>query len=216
MHTFQERLANRKKTIEGNLAPQYLKIMHAATRNLGNSGIQKKVLKVGDHFPTFSLANKDNELFQLEKFLDKGPLVISFYRGFWCPYCNLDLANLNHYIDDIKKYGAQLIAISPEKPEYSKKIIAMQKLNFDIFWDQGNMIAEKVGLKFNLPEDLKILYRDYFSTNLKLYHGDDDWSLPMPARFILDTKGEIHYAESSVDYTKRPDPDDLMRVLKNV
>ena len=216
MHTFQERLANRKKKIEGNLAPQYLKIMHAATRNLENSGIQKKVLKVGDHFPTFLLANKDNELFQLESFLDKGPLVISFYRGFWCPYCNLDLENLNHYIDDIKKLGAQLIAISPEKPEYSKKIIAMQKLNFDIFWDQGNMIAEKVGLKFNIPEDLKILYRDYFSTNLKLYHGDDDWSLPMPARFILDTHGEIHYAESSVDYTKRPDPDDLIKVLKNV
>ena len=216
MHTFQERLANRKKKIEGNLAPQYLKIMHAATRNLENSGIQKKVLKVGDHFPTFSLANKDNELFQLESFLDKGPLVISFYRGFWCPYCNLDLANLNHYIDDIKKLGAQLIAISPEKPEYSKKIIAMQKLDFDILWDQDNMIADKVGLKFKLPEDLKILYRDYFNTNLKLYHGDDEWSLPMPARFILDTNGEIHYAESSADYTKRPDPDDLMKVLKNV
>ena len=216
MHTFQERLANRKKKIEGNLAPQYLKIMHAATRNLENSGIQKKVLKVGDHFPIFSLANKDNELFQLESFLDKGPLVITFYRGFWCPYCNLELANLNNYIDDIKKLGAQLIAISPEKPEYSKKIIAMQKLNFDILWDQGNMIAEKVGLKFNLPEDLKILYRDYFNTNLKLYHGDDEWSLPMPARFILDTNGDIHYAESSADYTKRPDPHDLMKVLKNV
>ena len=216
MHTFQERLANRKKKIEGNLAPQYLKIMHAATRNLENSGIQNKVLKVGDHFPIFSLANKDNELFQLESFLDKGPLVISFYRGFWCPYCNLDLANLNHYIDDIKKLGAQLIAISPEKPEYSKKIIAMQKLNFDILWDQGNTIAEKVGLKFKLPEDLKTLYRDNFHTNLKLYHGDDEWSLPMPARFVLDTNGEIHYAESSVDYTKRPDPDDLMKVLKNV
>ena len=216
MHTFQERLSNRKKKIEGNLPPQYLKIMHAATRNLEKSGIQKKVLKSGDSFPTFSLPNENDELIHLESFLNKGPLVISFYRGFWCPYCNLDLDNLNHYLAEIEKLGAQLIAISPEKPEYSKKNSAMQKLNFHILWDEGNRIAEQLGLKFNLPEDLKVLYRDYFHTNLKLYHGDDEWSLPMPARFVLDTNGIICYAESSVDYTKRPDPDDLMRVLKNV
>ena len=216
MITFQERLAKRKEDEEKNMAPQFLKIMHDATRNLKNSGIEKGVVKPGTPFPNFSLHDTNNQLFDLQGFLKSGALVISFYRGFWCPYCNIDLANLNHYLPEIENLGARLIAISPEKPEYSKKIIAMQKLKFDILWDQGNNLADELGIKFTLPDKLKALYRDSFSTNLKLYHGDDDWALPMPARFIVDRNNEIRYAESSPDYTKRPDPDEMIEVLKNL
>jgi peroxiredoxin len=216
MITFQERLAKRKENEEKNMAPQFLKIMHDATRSLENSGIENGVMKPGATFPNFSLLNMNNKLIDLQGLLNNGALVISFYRGFWCPFCNIDLANLNHYLTKIEILGARLIAISPEKPEYSKKIIAMQKLKFDILWDQGNNLADSLGLKFTLPDKLKSLYRDSFNTNLKLYHGDDDWALPMPARFIVDRSNTIRYAESSPDYTKRPDPDDLIEVLKNL
>ena len=142
-------------------------------------------------------------------------MIITFYRGFWCPYCNFDLANLNHYLPRIKEAGANSIAISPEKDVYSKKIILMQKLKFDILWDQENIFADELGLKFNLSQDMIDLYRDKLHVNLKMYHGDNDWSLPIPARFLIDTNGVVKYAESSPDYTKRPDLDDLMTILES-
>jgi len=214
--TFQERLANKKKQVEGNIPPRFLKIMHNATRVLERSGIQNNVIKVGAQLPDFTLLNQNNQQINASEYYTKGPLVITFYRGFWCSYCNLDLANLKHYVPEIESLGASMLTISPEKSEYSKKIIAMQKLDFDILWDKNNRLAEKFGLKYNLPLDLKELYRDSFHINLKQYHGDDEWALPMPARFLVDIGGIIRYAEFSADYTKRPDPDDLIAVLKSL
>lgn len=106
------------------------------------------------------------------------------------------------------------MAISPQQPEYSRKVRGMQKLTFDLLWDKQNLLAEQMGLKYAMPSSLRELYRDAFSTNLKLYHGDDEWSLPIPARFLIDTQGAIQYAEASADHTSRPDPDDLMAALK--
>ena len=214
--TFQEKLAAKKKSVEGNLSPSFVKIMHRATKELQRSGIEKRVIKVGEHMPSFELEDQNGVVQSSVNALKEGPLVITFYRGFWCPYCNIDLANLNHYVPKFEELGAKMFTISPEKSEYSRKIIAMQRLNFDILWDESNQLAEQVGLKFNLPKDLKELYRDKFSINLKLYHGDDQWALPMPARFLIDQEGVIRYAECSADYTKRPDPDDLLKVLEDM
>lgn len=210
---FQERLESIKQRIEGNMPASYLKIMHGATRALEQSGIQKKVLKVGATMPTFALLNQARKEVNSQELL-QAPLVITFYRGVWCPYCNADLANLKKYVPEIEALGARLIAISPEQPEYLKKIIGMQKLNFDILHDAGNTLAAQFGLKFQLPQDLKELYRDKFNVNLKLHQGNDEWALPMPARFVVDTQGVIQYAESAPDYRQRPNPDDLMEVLK--
>ncbi len=214
--TFQERLAEKKKKVEGNLSPSYVKIMHRATQELQRSGLERKVLKAGDALPPFELPDQNGSIKSSSEALKKGPLVITFYRGFWCPYCNIDLANLNQYVPRFNEQGATMFTISPEKSEYSRKIIAMQRLSFDILWDEGNQLAEQFNLKFSLPEDLKALYRDKFSINLKMYHGDDEWALPMPARFLIDQDGMIRYAESSADYTRRPDPDDLLKVLENL
>ncbi len=214
--TFQEKLKATKKRIEGNMAPQFLKIMHNATDSLKKSGIQDKVLKIGDKIPDFELSNQNNEVINVKELYSKGPVVITFYRGFWCPYCNVDLANLKHYKDEIESYGATLFSISPELQEYSKKISLMQKLNFDILTDQSNKVADQFGLKFKMPDDLIELYRDKFQINLKQYHGDDEWELPMPARFLVDTEGIIRYVESEPDYRERPDPDELIAVLKTL
>lgn len=214
--TFQEKLQKLKQRIEGNLSPSFVKIMHDATKQLQASGIQERVLSVGAEAPAFALPNQFEETQELRTLLDKGPLVVTFYRGFWCPYCNTDLENLRHYVSDIESAGASLVAISPEKPEFSKKIISMRKLNFDILTDARNEVAAQFGLRFQLPDPLKKLYRDSLSINLKLYHGDDDWTLPIPARFLIDPQGVIRYAESSPDYTQRPDPDEMMDVLKSL
>ena len=213
---FQEKLVKIKERVEGNMPPKYLEIMHDATRALEDSGIQDRVLKPGEPMPAFELSNQSNVSVSSTELLEKGPLVLTFYRGFWCPYCNADLENLKKYVEEIESLGATLIALSPEKPKYSKKIINMRHLNFDILSDSQNTIAAAFGLRFEMPADLIELYHKKFNINLKLYHGDNDWTLPMPARFVIEPSGLIRYAESTPDYRLRPDPDKMMDVLRRV
>ena len=212
--TFQERLAHLKQRIEGGMTQAYLDIMHGATAELAASGIEEKVLKVGSVMPAFSLPDENGQTVNSSELMAKGPLVITFYRGLWCPYCNADLANLKHIVPTVEKAGGTMVAISPELPEYSREIISKQRLPFSILSDAGNEIAAKFGLRFSLPEDLKVLYRDTFNIDLEKCSGDPSWTIPMPARFLVDSDGIIRYAESSADYTQRPDPDDLIEVLK--
>ncbi len=214
--SFQDRLSQIKRRIEGNLSPRFVKIIHGAIRQLEISGIENNVIKVGQTMPEFSLMNQNEESTDSSQLRQDGPLAITFYRGFWCPYCNADMSHLNKYVKVLEKLGARLIAISPEKPEYSRKIIAMQKLDFNVLFDEGNQVADQFGLSWVLPHDLMELYRDNLHINLPLYNGDDQWKLPIPARFLVDTKGTIRYAESSVDYTRRPDPEQMISVLKNL
>lgn len=213
---FQERLASIQQRIEGNMSPAFLKIMHGATHELEQSGIQEKVLKVGMQAPEFTLENQEGESVSSAALLADRKIVLTFYRGVWCPYCNADLANLKKYKAEFEAAGATLLGISPELPQFLKKIIAMQKLNFDILHDDRNALAGQFGLKFYYSEDLKELYRDKFHINLEVQQGNDEWALPMPARFIIDQDGTIRYAESKPDYRERPDPDELLDVLKNL
>ncbi len=213
---FQEKLKSIKKRIEGNMPPSYLKIMHKATHDLEQSGIQEKVLKVGQKAPSFELVDQNGKIVSSEEILSKGMLVLTFYRGVWCPYCNADLANLKKYVPEIEETGATILGISPELPQFLQKIIRMQRLNFDILHDAKNVLAAQFGLKFYYPQDLKELYRDKFNINLELQQGNDEWALPMPARFIIDQEGIIRYAESKPDYRNRPNPDELMEVLKSI
>lgn len=196
------------------MSAQFLKIMHQATQELVESGIGQDLLKVGTECPAFQLKDHQGSWQSSESLLEQGPLVLTFYRGFWCPYCNADLAHLQLYLNEIESAGARLLAVSPELPVFSRKIINAQKLTFDILFDEKNALAETFGIRFALPEPLKKLYRDNFNIHLKLYHGDDDWTLPVPARFVIDQQGIIRYAESNIDYRTRPEPDELINVLQ--
>lgn len=214
--SFQMRLAQLKDKVEKNLPPRFLKIMQASKDQIVNSGQCCEVKRSGDPVPHFQLKNQTGKEYDSQALLVQGPLVLTFYRGFWCPACNEDLSNLKQYKEEIESLGGSLLAISPEKPEYSRKIIGIQKLNFDILHDQSNQLAQQFGVKFAIGADMTELYRDKLHINLKLYHGDDEWALPMPARFLIDTAGTIRYAEATADHMERPDPEELMKVLRDL
>lgn len=213
---FQERLKAKVESFAYNATPRFKKIIEDDIQRLVDSKQVDKVLDVGAALPNIELNNQNGELVKSSELLKEGPIVITFYRGFWCAFCNIDLANLNHYVEEIENLGAKMITLSPERQPYSKKIIALQKLNFDILFDDGNQVAEQFGLKHQVGKDLQDLYLNGFNTNLKLYHGNDEWSLPMPSRFLVDQEGIIRYSEAKADYRQRPDPDDLMDVLKTL
>ncbi|MEO1053011.1 MAG: peroxiredoxin-like family protein [Bacteroidota bacterium] len=214
--TLQERLDKLKVKIEGRMPSEYVEIMHESTRSLEDSGMGDGVLKVGDKAPVFELPNQNGQLISSEQLLKNGPLIITFYRGIWCPYCNTDLAYLKRYEDQVKDMGATMVSISPQTSNFNLQIIEQQRLGFDLLSDAQNDIAAAFGLRWEMVDPLRSLYNDNFRVSLPSYNGDDSWTLPVPARFIIETDGIIKYAEYSIDYTKRPNPDVLINELQTL
>lgn len=187
--------------------------MHRATSELIASGAALNALKVGDETPAFELEDANGGRFSSAQSLHRGPLVVTFYRGFWCPYCNLDLEAIQEVLPDIEQRGGTVVAISPQTPANSRRSIREKKLTFPILFDPRNDVAASFGLRFRLPDYLITLYRDGFKNDLAVTNGDPSWTLPMPARFVIDQQGTIAYAEVNPDYTRRPDPSELLPVL---
>src|SRR5262249_31249330 len=148
----------------------------------------------------------------LAELLRAGPVVLSFYRGVWCPYCNLDLKELEVHAAAIRATGASLLAITPQSPPNSRKLIGDHRLTFPIASDPGNEVAARYGLRFRLPDYLIDLYQR-LGVRLPLFNLDQSWTLPMPARYVIDRDGQIRYADVSPDYTVRPDPSEVLHTL---
>ncbi|MHC2898168.1 peroxiredoxin [Bradyrhizobium barranii subsp. barranii] len=140
--------------------------------------------------------------------LAKGPLVVSFYRGVWCPYCNLELQALQEALPEIAARGASLVAISPQTAPNSRKSERENKLSFPILSDVASGVADAFGIRFALPVDLVALYKS-FKNDLPTFNDNPAWVLPMPARYVIGRDGIIAYAEVNPDYTQRPDPSEL-------
>ena len=127
----------------------------------------------------------------------------------------MELEALQNTVESIRSNGAELIAISPQQSEFNLELIKGKQLDFDLISDPGNRVAKTYGLVYTYPEDLKELYLQ-FGVDLSRYNGDDSWTLPMPGRFIIDRSGIIRYAEASPDYTVRPEPEEVIGVLKGL
>jgi peroxiredoxin len=213
-----EKLAAFRANFEAGGAPYHApnwvhELMHRATAELIASGAAERALKAGDRAPEFTLKDADGRDMSSRELLAKGPLVVTFYRGIWCPYCNLDLQALQAALPAVTEHGAQLVAISPQTQSNSRKSQRDNKVTFPILSDPGNEVAARFGLRFALPDYLVELYRDTFKNDLTRINGDPSWTLPMPARYVLGTDGVIAYAEVNPDYTQRPDPEELLPVL---
>ena len=144
--------------------------------------------------------------------LERGPLVVSFYRGVWCPYCNLELQALEEARSDIEARGASVVAISMQNAANSRKSVRENKVGFPILVDAGGAVAAEFGLRYSLKPDLIELYKT-LGNDLALINGETSWSLPMPGRYVIGQDGVVAYAEVNPDYTHRPDPSDLLPVL---
>ena len=190
--------------------------MHRATKELIDSGGAERALTVGDTAPLFTLKDADGHEVSSADLLARGPLIVSFYRGIWCPYCNMDLQALEAAIPQFQKLGASLVAISPQTPPNSRRSQRENNLHFPILSDSGNKVAAAFGLRFTLPEYLIDVYKNVFKNNLPVVNGDPSWTLPMPARYVISQDGTILYAEVNPDYTQRPEPEDLIPVLEKL
>lgn len=187
--------------------------MHRATDELIASGAAEKALKVGAKAPAFTLDDPDGVPVSSAELLAQGPLIVTFYRGVWCPYCNMDLQAIEAILPELQKRGARLVAISPQTAPNSRRSQRENKLSFPILSDPRNDVAASFGLRFTLPDYLQDLYKTVFKNDLAVVNGEPSWTLPMPARFVIAQDGTILYAEVAPDYTRRPDPDSLLPIL---
>lgn len=187
--------------------------MKRATAALIASGQADKALKVGDKAPEFTLADANGTNVTLADMLATGPVVLTFYRGVWCPYCNLELEALQEALPAIEAHGARLIAITPQTAANSRKVGRTQALTFPILTDPMGEVAAAFGLRFTMPPELVEIYKG-FGNDLTMVNADPEWRLPMPARYVIAQNGTIVYAEINPDYTQRPDPSEMLPALE--
>lgn len=187
--------------------------MHRHTDELIASGQAGRALKAGDTAPAFSLKDAHGNVVDLASLLAEGPVVLTFYRGVWCPYCNMELQALEQARPEIEARGARIVAISMQTPVNSRKSMTQNKLGFPILNDPRGEVANAFGLRFALPDYLIDVYKNLFKNDLALVNDDPSWTLPMPARYVIDRDGTIVYAEVNPDYTQRPDPSELLPTL---
>ncbi len=190
-------------------------IMDGATDQLRASNILAKAKKTGDKMPSFSLPDVSRGTVASTNLLKRGPLVVVFYRGDWCPYCNLQLLDLQKHLPEIEGLGASLVAISPQTPDNSLTTAQKRHLTYNVLSDADGRVASKFGLTYRLPPELKKLYAD-FGLDLEKSNGAHEWSLPIAATYVVSREGEIVYSFLDVDYKKRAETLDVIKALKEL
>ncbi|WP_372747060.1 peroxiredoxin-like family protein [Lutibacter sp.] len=176
----------------------------------------EKAIKIGEKAPNFDLPNPLGNPISLSSLLNKGPVVITFYRGSWCPYCNLQLRALQNKLKDIQKLGATLVAISPEVPDSSMTKNEISEMEFIVLSDQDAKVASQYGVAWEVPEFLLEHMRIDRNLDLKKINNGNSSVLPIPATFLLGIDGIVKWNYVNVDYRTRSEPDEIIEALKNI
>ncbi|WP_328422178.1 peroxiredoxin-like family protein [Streptomyces sp. NBC_00443] len=187
-------------------------IMQRAGQELADSGRAEHALTVGDRAPRFTLPTATGRHLALDDLLAEGPVVLTFYRGAWCPYCNIALRALQQHHDAITARGAHLVAVSPQIADESLTLTEKHGLAFDVLSDLGSDTAQQYGLAFDLPDDLAAVY-DKLGFDLQRVNGGHPRTLPLPATYVIDRDGTIRWAFVNTDYTARAEPVDIITAL---
>jgi peroxiredoxin len=195
----------------------FTKAATAQVEQLKAEGLEQKAFKAPDTAPDFSLPNLEFNDIQLYPLLEKGPVILSFFRGKWCPYCNLELRALQKQLDQFKELGATLLAISPQTVEATKSFALDAPLKFEVLADKGALVARQFGLVYKLTDDYASALTS-IGVNLNQDHGGEAYGheLPVPATYIVAPSKRIVYAFVDADYTKRAEPAELLDVLRQI
>lgn len=213
--SLKEKIEELKQESAKKIPEDAKKVMQKSTEDLVKSGIEENIPLVGSKAYDFTLQNFDGTEITLSKETQKRPVILSFYRGGWCPVCNLELNYLQSRLPDFQNYGANLIAVSPELPEYANETVERHSIEFPVLYDKDNRVAAKYGLVFKLPDDLVGIY-EKFGLDVAKHNGNDKFEIPIPATFVVDKDLTLKYVFGKADYNQRAEPDDIIDVLKGL
>jgi peroxiredoxin len=211
-------LRSQIKELEHSLppvAPEQAELLERASRELAFSGITERVVKQGEQAPDFTLPNAVGIPVGLSAALQSGPVVVTFYRGIWCPYCSLQLKAYQKILPEILRLGACLMAISPQSPDKSQATLLKNFLQYEVLSDLGNVVARQFGLVYQVPEWVRGLYIS-FGVDLPAFNADQSWELPIPGTFVIGWGRRILLASADSDPTNRLEPGAIIEALKLV
>lgn len=186
--------------------------MALATRALADSGQAERALSAGERAPLFALPDATGRTVSLAERLEAGPVVLTFYRGGWCPYCNLTLHALQQAHPAITARGARLVAVSPQNPDDSLATAEKHELAFDVLSDVGCETAKLYGLSFDIGDELAEVYQR-IGLDLARANAGHARTLPIPATFVLAPDGTVAWSHANADYTRRAEPADILDAL---
>jgi peroxiredoxin len=165
-----------------------------------------KAIQVGSKLPPFTLSDATGKQVSSSDLLSKGPLLINFYRGEWCPYCNLELRALQKHLPEIESKGTTLVAITPELPDTTLSTTEKNELKFTVLSDVGNKFAHELGIVFQQPDELRPVFKQ-IGNDLAARNGDDTFAVPVPATILVDKSGVVRNVHLDADWAKRLEPE---------
>jgi peroxiredoxin len=191
-------------------------LMNRANDALRSPEVLGRALREGERAPNFRLPNAQGGSVELDALLKQGPVVLTFYRGQWCPYCNLELRAFQKVLPQLKALGASLVAVSPQTPDNSIGMAEKNELTYPVLSDVGLHVARAYGVAFDLPPELVELYQRQWNNDLVKWNGEGGWSLPIPATYLIGTDGRIALAHVDPDYRDRLDPETVLARLNTL
>ncbi len=186
-------------------------IYRRSQEHIESSDILATALKVGDTAPSFELPDAYGETVKLTDVLATGPAVVSFYRGAWCPFCNLELRAMQRELANAQQSGITLIAISPNTPDESLGMIDKDELTFPVLSDAGNSVAKQFNLVYEMESGIVSLYREQ-GRDIGAMNGSEVWELPVPATYVIDQSGVIQYAFVDLNHRVRAEPSEVVAI----
>ena len=191
-------------------------IMEGHIESLRKNGAMEQILKPGANAPAFTLKNQHGEDMLSIELIKHGPLVVSFTRGSWCPFCAAEVRALNEMYDQFQQAGIELVVLSPQSLEKARQQATAEKLKFNLLVDKDNEIGKAFGLVYTFPEDLKNVYSNVFKLDIQAVNEASSWQLPIPARFVIDGSGVIRDVKADPDYRYRPEPSEVLDIAKKL
>lgn len=215
MTTLASELAAFAASLRDQAPASVLEAIERSNELLARSGLTDRALRRGDRAPDFLLRDATGDLVGSKLLRSRGPLVLCFYRGAWCPYCNLELRAWQRHLSELQGLGATLVAISPQTPDASLTLAEKHSLTYAVLSDRQNAIARSFGIVFTVDEEMRKVLEG-FGVHLPAYNGDSTYELPVPATYLVASDATILGAWIDIDYRRRGEPSAVLARLREL
>ena len=213
--SLEDELDAQRQRAYAQRSPEEREVRAAAVTAVADARVAERAVREGDQMPRFQLPSADGAVADIAELLQHGPVVISFYRGGWCPYCNIELRSLQRLLPDIEALGARLVAISPEMPDRTAIAVKDNALTFPVLVDSGNAVARQFRLTHQIDPRV-VRYQLGNGNDVAAYNGMDIAEVPLPATYVVGSDGVVRYSFVNADYTRRADPEVIVSVLRDL
>jgi peroxiredoxin len=213
--TLNQELTQFAQGLAQHLSADQLQVFSQHLQLLADTGITQSSLKPGNAFPRFTLPNATGQPIASDTLLKQGPMVVTFYRGAWCPFCNLQLRAMQQLLPQLKAAGASLVAISPQTPDHSLDMAQKNSLEYEVLSDIGNAFAKQLGLVYRIDDAFQQL-QGQTGVSVPDYNGDPSFELSATATFVVRPDGTIAYAHVDTNFTQRPEPADILKAVQHL